>query len=191
MKHTYTIIFLIASTATSLFAQLPKEADELVSKLSNWELDRQAELQKEIQAKRGEVVRLLERVLVETTKSGNLEGALAIKNEIERLSQTKLTQPEAAPPTVEEQVRLKDYLIGSSWIASGSKIIFIDRKTARFVGSENKEREISYEIVDEGAFNIFWSSTPNKCVLSEDRQSFTEAERTKWSLTKQAANKTE
>ncbi|MEM9281129.1 MAG: C-type lectin domain-containing protein [Verrucomicrobiota bacterium] len=65
--------------------ELPEGAATMVSKLAAWELDKQAELQAELQKKRDEVISVLEREMESTTRAGDLEGALAIKAEIERL----------------------------------------------------------------------------------------------------------
>lgn len=67
-------------------AQLPEKAGELVTKLQAWELEQQAALEKTIHEKRKQVIAALENELKVTTKSGDLEGALAIKKAIEDLA---------------------------------------------------------------------------------------------------------
>ncbi len=74
-------------------AQLPEDSAELVRKLSSWELEQQAILQSNMKAKRAEVVEILKRQMTETTSSGDLDGALAIKQEIERLTSPRNPYP--------------------------------------------------------------------------------------------------
>ncbi len=84
-----------------VFGELPENAQELITKLNNWELDQQAELQQRIKAKREEVIKVLERMLQETTKTGDLDGAIAIKGEIERLhppTESQVSTQQSAPP---------------------------------------------------------------------------------------------
>ena len=103
MKRNFTFLLFLCGFTSHVVAQLPEDAKELVSKLSSWELDRQAELQKEITEKRTEVVSVLQTTLERTTKSGDLDGALAIKKEIERLTPKKADTPkEKTTMTTEE-----------------------------------------------------------------------------------------
>ena len=92
-------------------AELPKESQELLQKLNAWELEQQALLQEKIRQKREEVMEVLERQLTGTTKRGDLDGALSIKTEIERLKQITMIAdaPKEAPqPTVAAR-RLSDF----------------------------------------------------------------------------------
>ena len=77
---TLTFVFTLP-----LLAELPKESLTLVEKLEEWEGKQQSELDSKIAIKRAEVVKVLRKQLESTTKSGELEGALAIREEIERL----------------------------------------------------------------------------------------------------------
>lgn len=77
---------LLALAIPTLHAELPAEAGDLLSKLASWEIDQQVELQKRIQEKRAEVSKFLERIVEERTKTGDLDGALAVKAKIEELT---------------------------------------------------------------------------------------------------------
>ncbi len=80
------ILFLVLHLLPGLaFAQLPPSATELIEKLADWEAEQKAILQKNVDAKRSEVMALLTRQLQEVTAAGNLDAAMAIQNEIKRL----------------------------------------------------------------------------------------------------------
>ncbi len=104
-------LFLFSLVA---LAELPEESATLIQKLNEWELEKQAELQTELQKKRQEVVAILQRQLEATTKAGDLDGALAIKKEIKRLSPVKsepvVTTPEPEIPKDAHRGRKSFYL---------------------------------------------------------------------------------
>lgn len=85
------LLAVIASFPLLVHGQLPKESAELITQLKDWELDQQAELQQQIKKKRKEVAAVLEGHLVEATKAGNLDGALAIREEIKKVKEQLLT----------------------------------------------------------------------------------------------------
>jgi hypothetical protein len=86
MKTSFLILAVFFPL--SVFSQLPEKSSQLVKKLNDWELERQVELQKEIAEKRAAVVSALQAQMIEVTKTGDLNGAMAIKAEIERLAPT-------------------------------------------------------------------------------------------------------
>lgn len=113
----------------------------MISKLSQWELDKQAALQKEIRSKRDEVLGLLKKEMELMTRSGDLEGALAIRQEISRLEQNLLGTTEKKPsPAPAPEAKPRDdqpgygafdikNLQGTTWIGidgdlEGGKIEF-------------------------------------------------------------------
>jgi len=80
-------------------------------------LDRQAELKNEIQGKRDDVISVLESLLSETTKSGDLDGALAIKNEIGRLKLSSKEQKAESPQPLPSNLSpLVDGKINLEWL---------------------------------------------------------------------------
>jgi hypothetical protein len=97
---TISLVTLVAIVPLIGTSQLPEKAGDLVSKLKNWELEQQVSLQKTIHEKRQQVVAALEEELTLTTKSGDLEGALAIKKAIEELAKPIYAgAPMNPPPT--------------------------------------------------------------------------------------------
>ncbi|MGE9266538.1 MAG: hypothetical protein ACQKBY_00460 [Verrucomicrobiales bacterium] len=65
---------------------LPYESEKILRKLQVWEEAQQARLDQEIKEKRAEVIQSLEQHLDIATKRGKLDEALAIREEIERLT---------------------------------------------------------------------------------------------------------
>lgn len=112
-KKSMRLLFLISILLFPIpgFSQLPDVSKDLVNKLNEWEVEKTAQLQKEIEEKRRQVVALLQKQLAETTKSGNLEGALAIKKEIERLKPQ--SKPQKTVNQVEPPSRLSPIIDGN------------------------------------------------------------------------------
>ena len=115
MKKTILAILLLPM---SLFAELPARSQDLIDKLNAWEIERKIDLQKEIKAKRTEVVRLLEAQLKETTKTGDLDAALEIKKEIEKLSEKGIG---IRKPKNDDE--LAEFVRGTSWGFSSERIL--------------------------------------------------------------------
>ncbi len=87
MKPIITLFILLISSA--LFAQgdsLPTAAKELATKLETWESQQRSDLEKEITEKRMQVVKALNGHMQKATKSGDLDGALAIRKYISSLN---------------------------------------------------------------------------------------------------------
>lgn len=84
MKPRYLIAVMTLLPVVGL-AELPKESADIVDKLKSWELEKQVELQREMKAKRAQVVEVLQRHWEEAAKDGNATAALAIEAEIARL----------------------------------------------------------------------------------------------------------
>ena len=91
MKIALASLFL-AFPLLGLSDDLPPITKSLVEKLNDWEDDKRDSVSKEIAGKRKEVIAIMTRHLSEATKSGNLEGALAIKKEIQRLQQSDVLE---------------------------------------------------------------------------------------------------
>jgi hypothetical protein len=72
---------------------MPREAQELSEKLSSWQAEARATLDKEIQDKTAQVIAALNSHLTQATKAGDLEGAIAIRNYITELqSRTRIAE---------------------------------------------------------------------------------------------------
>lgn len=154
---------LTLSLSKSLNAQLPQASADLVAKLGAWELEQQAALQKAVETKRAEVAALLEKQLQETSASGNLEEALAIRKEIERLSPATL-QPASAPPApgskfpadaVEFKGRHYKVLgAGNSW--SEAKKQCSELKGRLAMPASEEENTFLMELAKKAGFSMLW-----------------------------------
>ena len=157
-------------------AQLPDRTSTLVKKLNEWELEKKALLQKEIEAKRAEVIKVLQQHQQETTKDGDLEGALAIKAEIERLSKNSettqnLSIDEQLPSTPSELVKWLDGNVISFTDNHGPRTIEFDRKTAYFSTLKKDARKpCPYDVIDEGTIKFTENGVEREITLNKDRK---------------------
>lgn len=108
--HTRSKCFLLlgavlAASCAPLSAQddaageagkLPKNAAEVLGKMEQFETQTLLEAQVKIEKKRADVVRYLEKLMDEETRSGNLDGALAIRKEVGRLKALPSARPEVS-----------------------------------------------------------------------------------------------
>ncbi len=140
----FPIVWLIlVVNAFAQEKQLPTESKELTDKLSAWELDLQAEMQQEIRAKRNEVIELLEKHLESATRSGDLDGAIAIRAKIQELRPKKKDQTEIeTSPTATSKSKIPEDAIeheGKLYavIYSDEQMTFRDaQREARKLGGE-------------------------------------------------------
>ncbi len=96
------LVALLATVGAQDEKKLPTESQDLINRLADWELEKQAALQAEMKAKRAEVVAVLQRHLAHATKSGDLDGALAIRQKITELTpQPTKSVEQPQPPTPE------------------------------------------------------------------------------------------
>ena len=109
--------------------------DSLIGKLETFEFEKAEELKAELREKRGQVAEILEQELQALTKQGNLEGALAVKAEIERLNgeiELVSTNMETAPtqkqrermPEEEGKKALEEFLTGRTLLFSNEGYAF-------------------------------------------------------------------
>lgn len=114
-----------------LYAQLPDETEILVSKQNNWELKRQVATQKRIDNKRAEVVKTLELHLKEAVKSGDFEGAIEIRKEIERLTQNEAvpakTGSNKKPGIPKNDKELTKFISGTAWIFPDDRVLTLGK----------------------------------------------------------------
>ena len=75
--------------------KLPPAAEELRAKLNSWEAEKEAALKKEILEQRKKVAAALGRHLDQATKSGDLDGAVAIRKYIDQLNSTTAAASQA------------------------------------------------------------------------------------------------
>ena len=130
---TKLVVALLAS-AFCASAELPRESSELIKKLDDWEKQQREELKKKITEKRAEVSALLRAQLERTTKSGDLEGALAIKEELERLAQDPDTRVVKEAPTLEESdlQKIEPFLGKWNWNPQKDIVLAIEA-SGRFI----------------------------------------------------------
>ena len=92
-------------------SQLPRQSAEIIARLADYEQQVLNEAKTKIAEKRIAVAKILKAHLHAETKRGNLEGALAIKSEVEKL------EPEASrqPKGENDMEPLAMLLIGTKW----------------------------------------------------------------------------
>ncbi|MFT5469736.1 MAG: hypothetical protein ACI8UO_004858 [Verrucomicrobiales bacterium] len=172
------------------FAELPPESAELVEKLEKWELEQHIAFQRQLADKRAQVVVALKSQLDARTRSGDLDGALAIKTEIERLS-IESSHPLTERP--ERKIRdtpLQTFLIGTKWVPTegGKSIAFTESNSGNFVSSSGEERTVKYIVKDSDEIALYWSAKPNNCVFNAERTFFVEVsaadatKKVKWTI---------
>lgn len=107
MKKFTPVLAVISCLTASLFVEaqeensfpLPPVAQQMAEKLAKWEASEKAALEKKIAEKRLQVTKVLSQQLQEVTRSGNLEGALAIKNYISSISPAPANEQNKEKPT--------------------------------------------------------------------------------------------
>lgn len=164
MNRLFITISILAACMSHAQAQLPDGAKELISKLSNWELDRQADLQKEIQGKRNEVAKLLQAMLEQQTKSGDLEGALAIKQEIERIQLPLTEKPQEAEQAPADKPDSKapelDWFVGQTWGAGGATTFAFEPEGKGVKNYRGVPSPMKWEILESGVVRVFGAGAP-------------------------------
>ena len=134
MKTRTTIAMLsLLVVAAPLMAQersqLPSEAAALVNQLDDWEEKRRVEFESEIRAKRSQVAQLLKKHQDKATKSGDLDGAIAIREIIKTLNGTSPEQKRTKTPASTTQA--DPVQAGSKWVSGDSKMLLTITKRDR------------------------------------------------------------
>ncbi len=147
-----------------LSAQLPQPSADLLAKLGAWELEQQEAFKTSVADKRVGVVALLEKHLQETTASGNLDGALAIRKEIERLSPTP-AQPtpdiQFPPGAVEFKGRhYKVLAAGNSWSEAKKQCDALKGRLA--LPSSEEENAFLKDLAKKAGFKMLWLGTSDE-----------------------------
>ena len=163
-------VALVAESALGQTEKLPDESTALLKKLREWELQKQIELKAEIQEKRKAAVAILEHHLQAATKSGSLDVAIAIRNEIERLNRGISAEGDAGPPGKEDQ----DWYIGTRWkLVKGNQgtgeLEIVDGKV-RSVGSAHF---YEYKVSQDGKLSYKGPYREVTLQFSADRKSGT------------------
>ena len=98
--------------------KLPPESQTLIDKLTQYEVQIRKEAETKIEVKRKAVVTALQSHLQAQTKRGNLNGAIAIKEQIAKLtSESSAKQPTKSTPLPkpDTRARLEKWLVGTTW----------------------------------------------------------------------------
>lgn len=143
------VVFLL--TANPLFSQnsskLPPKAAILIEQLNDWEKERRTELESEIDAKRQQVAQLLKGHQEEATKSGDLDGALVIRETI-RMLRGNPDDNRPGRDSTESKTEGDRLPVSSVWISADSKSTLTINKrdgdsfVATFTAGEHTRREI-------------------------------------------------
>lgn len=128
---------LMAIGTTAEAEETTQEApeDSLITKLKKFESEKVEQLKSELREKRIRVGDILQTELETLTKEGDLDGALAVKTDIERLRGEIELEPTIAGPAPTRQQReelpeeeakkaLKEFLIGRTMLFSNEGYLF-------------------------------------------------------------------
>jgi len=152
----YTFAFLLIVLSSNLIGQdaLPPEAENLKTKLEEWESERQKELAEEIQKKRGEVVIALQSQLQSATQGGDLDGAIAIRNLIAQLS-SKKEEGDSPEAGAMDKTSLESRIAGSVWTW------YVEQhKLHLFAGGK-----ASVEKEEGGALEFSWEASDDRSII--------------------------
>ncbi|MEX2578397.1 MAG: hypothetical protein WD342_05000 [Verrucomicrobiales bacterium] len=165
-------IIAFSVTVSAVFADLPPEAEELLSKLSNWELDQQVELQQRVATKRAEVSKVLNHIVSERTKAGDLDGALAIREKLEALTPPAPESKEPIPASKKESDEFDaDKLVGTEWENGGKRVLFATDRHIKVTWSEGtKATQYNYQVTGpwEVTFTIHGTGENEIISVSKD-----------------------
>lgn len=104
-------LVLISGIALGQAEKLPAEATTLIKKLQDWELEKQIDLKAEVQEKRLSVAEVLKQHLEAATKRGDLDGAIAIREAIRKLTAEASDATTSDPSKGAEE----NWLVGTRW----------------------------------------------------------------------------
>ena len=165
MKLT-TVLLGIAISTLPTFGQeskLPDQAKQLADKLTEWEADAQANLQKQIAEKRQQVISALQNHLASATKRRDLDGALAIRNYIASISPNDAGNRSDGDGKRQATTDNKNSLVGTFWKMTSDK----GNMTLKFTSESeaiwthgNYTGERVWKLVKEGEIEL--AGTPDK-----------------------------
>jgi len=123
MRSAALLLILFAVTAQ---AELPAGAKDLLGKLEAFEAQALKPAQEQIAGARKQAAALLEAEMVSATRAGDLEGALAIKQEMERLQRpvsVQVVEGEAPAEAVAETTPEPTTITESQPVGSGGGLL--------------------------------------------------------------------
>ncbi|MEM9283165.1 MAG: hypothetical protein AAGA96_15175 [Verrucomicrobiota bacterium] len=165
--------------------ELPQDSAVLLEKLEEFEQNEHQKLKESIRSKRAQVAKLLEQHLQRETKSGNLERALLLKGEVERLTAEEdpasADMDSGASTNGSEEIN-EDWFVGKSWKKKdGSTVFKFEERGAATMTSgehtEEKEWKIDRDLRGVAVFRgssravYFWFDGSDQVIRtqSEDR----------------------
>jgi hypothetical protein len=113
MRHLLMLLALVAllPVCGAETAKLPTKAQEAMEKLEKSEGKLTADYKKSLNAERGKTITELQKAQKDVTKSGDLDGALAIKKQIEAL-QAKIAEDDEGDLLGEKKLTPAKMIIG-------------------------------------------------------------------------------
>jgi hypothetical protein len=154
-RHLTVILSLLAWSQVN--AEIPADAKILLDKLKSWEGEERAKLEERVQTKRKEVAKALQVQLERETRTGNLEQAVLIKNEINLLLGDKEEEQEHVDKTALEKIIQGStwYYIREPWAPNGTVKFDGENSTIEWAHKKGMKGLLKYEI-----------AAPDKLILS-------------------------
>lgn len=147
MRDTMIIGMLaLVFFAPGVRGELPGKGGEYLRKLQEYEVERVDAAKKEIWEKRVQVAAVLKRELVAATKRGDLEGANALKAEIDRLAgDVDLAAIKSAGTSemaeASSKKDLEKTIVGQKWKDMNGRTFLFERRGKIVYGETGKESE--------------------------------------------------
>jgi hypothetical protein len=163
---TQTLILFFAISVVAQDSKLPPAARDLASKLEQWEAEQKAEYDARILEKRQQVIQALNVALENATKSGDLDGALAIRNYIQSLSPSNEEPKTSGIPMPEKKEKPDHKWLIGEWIEEGKEDgnpMIIDRDGTAVHGGRGE-----WEIVGESLEISFLNGFKKRISLAQD-----------------------
>lgn len=168
---------------------LKGKAGEYISKLEIYEQEKLNALKKELWAKRVQVVGALKKEMAKVTKKGDLEGALAIKKEIERLTgeidlaainsikgkENEVAEKAGKKSKSAMRKELEKRLVGTKWKDTGGAIYLFEKRgqlKATMPGQAAQDWE--WKVEEPGKVRLLYSNVHSILLLfGEEGESVT------------------
>lgn len=160
-------LLVLNLTATADSEKLPPEASDLLGKLSDWEQEEKKLFDAKIQEKREQVAVLLDRILENSTKAGDLDGALAIREALKSLRTGESVEPIAkpTPPSTATPVQgIWKWLFGQS-------IRFDEDGQGAVITPANHEWQMQWKEGSDGSIEVNYSENSASITFDAVRKS--------------------
>ena len=147
-----TILCSISQSKAEDTHNLPPGAADLKIKLQKWEADKHEDLIAEIAEQRKKVAVALSRHLDKATKSGDLDGAIAIRKYISELNAADLKTPQNPEPeteTTDEFASIKSERDFKKWLGT------VKFAHAKWHAEVDTKEDLVYRISSDGTRSIW------------------------------------